>query len=56
MPEKTVRPVRSEDFPLLTWMEEEVFGSRGERVSGPCCVRLCCEFFSGPFLVGPGAA
>jgi len=46
MPERTVRPIRSEDFGLLMRMEEEVFGSSGERVLGPYYVRLCCEFFS----------
>jgi len=30
MAEKTVRPIRSEDFALLMRMEEEVFGSSGE--------------------------
>ena len=46
MPEKTVRPIRSQDFPLRTRMMEEVFGSSGEGVLGPDSVRLCCEFFS----------
>jgi ribosomal protein S18 acetylase RimI-like enzyme len=45
MAEKTVRPIRSEDFETLMRMEEEVFGAEDEGVLGPYYVRLCCEFF-----------
>ena len=45
MSEKTVRPIRPEDFETLMRMEDEVFGSEGEAVLGPYYVRLCCELF-----------
>ena len=45
MSEKTVRPLRAEDYEALMHLEQDVFGKEGEAVLGPYYVRLCCEFF-----------
>ncbi|MGC3996003.1 MAG: GNAT family N-acetyltransferase [Anaeromyxobacter sp.] len=46
MAEKTIRPLRPDDFDTLMRLEQEVFGAEGESVLGPYYVRLCCDFYA----------
>jgi len=42
----SVRSLRSEDFPTLMQLEEQVFGATGESVLGPYYVRVCCDIYA----------
>ena len=41
----TVRPMTSDDFPLLQKLESEIWGSQGELMLCPHYLRLCVEQF-----------
>lgn len=41
-----IRPLTRDDLPLLTTLEDRIFGAAGEATLGAYYLRLCCEFYA----------
>src|SRR5579863_7862780 len=46
MADYEVRKLGPSDFDTLMFLEQSLFGDKGEKTLGPFYVRLCCDFFS----------
>jgi ribosomal protein S18 acetylase RimI-like enzyme len=51
MPEYDVRALVPSDFETLMFLEQSMFGDKGEKTLGPFYVRLCCDFFGDTCLL-----
>jgi ribosomal protein S18 acetylase RimI-like enzyme len=52
MADYEVRSLQPRDFDTIMWLEQSLFGDKGEKTLGPFYVRLCCDLFNDTCFLG----